>query len=135
MLYIKEIIKQFTCQKLKKEINISVNSATYNQVYEHFLSHNSSRKAEHNSREITKLYFLLMLFISTAYYKSKNEDTGEDTNVLKREINLLNKDISYDGLSDTKFKSLKKALDNNDMDNAQIIIDELIEDTQKNIED
>lgn len=34
-----------------------------------------------------------------------------------------------------QFKSLKKALYNNDMDNAQIIIDELIEDTQKNIED
>lgn len=110
MIYIEDIIKQFTCKKLKKEINLSVNSATYNQVYEHFLSKDSSRQASHNSRELTKLYFLIMLFIATAYYKSKNDDTGEDTYVLKREINLSDKDISYDGLSDTKFKKLKKAL-------------------------
>lgn len=99
MIYIEDIIKQFTCQKLKKEINLSVNSATYNQVYEHFLSHNSSRKAEHNSREITKLYFLLMLLIGSS---------------LSGELNLLDTDISYDGLSDTKFKSLKKALSSED---------------------
>lgn len=110
MIYIEDIIKQFTCQKLKKEINLSVNSATYNQVYEHFLSKDSSRQASHNSREIAKLYFLLMLFIGTAYHKIKKDDTGEEMIILKREINLLDKDISYDGLSDTKFKKLKKAL-------------------------
>ena len=99
MIYIEDIIKQYKCQKLKKELNISVNSAAYNQVYEHFLSHNSSRQASHNSREITKLYFLLMLLIGSS---------------LSGELNLLDTDISYDGLSDTKFKSLKKALSSED---------------------
>ena len=95
MIYIEDIIKQYKCQKLKKELNISVNSATYNQVYEHFLSHNSSRKAEHNSREIAKLYFLLMLLIGSS---------------LSGELNLLDKDISYDGLSYRTFTKLKKSL-------------------------
>lgn len=120
MEYISDILKKYTCilnfksLSKKKELTISVNSAAYNQVYEYFLSKDNSREAKHNSREIAKLYFLLMLFISTAYHKIKNEDTGEETNVLKREINLLNKDISYDGLSDTKFKSLKKVLSSED---------------------
>ena len=95
MIYIKDIIKQYKCQKLKKEINLSVNSATYNQVYEHFLSHNSSRQASHNSREITKLYFLLMLLVGSS---------------LSGELNLLDKDISYDGLSYRTFTKLKKSL-------------------------
>lgn len=120
MEYLYRILQNDTCisnyksLSKKKELNISVNSAAYNQVYEYFLSKDNSREAKHNSREIAKLYFLLMLFISTAYYKSKNEDTGEETNVLKREINILDKDISYDGLSDTKFKSLKKILSSED---------------------
>ena len=120
MEYLYRILQNDTCisnyksLSKKKELTISVNSAAYNQVYEYFLSKDNSREAKHNSREIAKLYFLLMLFISTAYYKSKNEDTGEETNVLKREINLLDKDISYDGLSDTKFKSLKKVLSSED---------------------
>ena len=95
MIFIKEIIKQYKCQKLKKEINLSVNSATYNQVYEHFLSHNSSRQASHNSREITKLYFLLMLLVGSS---------------LSGELNLLDKDISYDGLSYRTFTKIKKSL-------------------------
>ena len=110
MIYIEDIIKQFTCQKLKKEINLSVNSATYNQVYEHFLSKDSSRQASHNSREIAKLYFLLMLFIGTAYHKIKKDDTGEEMLVLKREINISDNDISYDGLSHGKLLKLKKSL-------------------------
>ena len=120
MEYLYRILQKDTCisnyksLSKKKELNISVNSASYNQVYEYFLSKDNSREAKHNSREIAKLYFLLMLFISTAYHKVKNEDTGEETNVLKREINLLDKDISYDGLSDTKFKSLKKVLSSED---------------------
>ena len=120
MEYIYDILQKYTCisnyksLSKKKELTISVNSASYNQVYEYFLSKDNSREAKHNSREIAKLYFLLMLFISTAYHKVKNEDTGEETNVLKREINLLDKDISYDGLSDTKFKSLKKVLSSED---------------------
>ena len=95
MIFIKDIIKQYKCQKLKKEINLSVNSATYNQVYEHFLSHNSSRQASHNSRETTKLYFLLMLLVGSS---------------LSGELNLLDKDISYDGLSYRTFTKLKKSL-------------------------
>lgn len=110
MIYIEDIIKQFTCKKLKKEINLSVNSSTYNQVYEHFLYKDNSRESAHNSREITKLYFLLMLFISTAYHKIKKEDTGEEMLVLKREINISDNDISYDGLSHGKLLKLKKAL-------------------------
>lgn len=118
MIFILDILQKDTCIKnfkslsKKKELTISVNSASYNQVYEHFLSKDNSRKAAHNSREITKLYFLLMLFISTAYYKSKGRN-GEETNVLKREINLLDKDISYDGLSNRTFHSLKKSLSDN----------------------
>ena len=95
MIFIKDIIKQYKCQKLKKEINLSINSATYNQVYEHFLSHNSSRQASHNSREITKLYFLLMLLVGSS---------------LSGELNLLDKDISYDGLSYRTFTKIKKSL-------------------------
>ncbi len=110
MIYIEDIIKQYKCQKLKKEINLSVNSATYNQVYEHFLSKDNSREAKHNSREIAKLYFLIMLFIGTAYHKIKNEDTGEETIIHKREINISDNDISYDGLSHGKLLKLKKAL-------------------------
>ena len=34
-----------------------------------------------------------------------------------------------------QFKSLQKALDNNEIDKAKVIISELIEDTEKNIED
>ena len=120
MEYISDILQKCTCIKnfkslsKKKELTISVNSAAYNQVYEYFLSKDKSREAAHNSREITKLYFLLMLFISTAYHKIKNEDTGEETNVLKGEINLLDKDISYDGLSYRTFIKLKKVLSSED---------------------
>ena len=120
MEYISNILTKDTCIKnykslsKKKELTISVNSAAYNQVYEHFLSKDNSRKAAHNSREISKLYFLLMLFISTAYHKVKNEDTGEETNVLKREINLSDNDISYDGLSHGTFIKLKKVLSSED---------------------
>lgn len=120
MEYISDILKKYTCisnyksLSKKKELNISVNSAAYNQVYEYFLSKDNSREAKHNSREIAKLYFLLMLFISTAYHKVKNEDTREETNVLKREINLLDKDISYDGLSYRTFIKLKKVLSSED---------------------
>ena len=120
MEYIYDILQKYTCisnyksLSKKKELTISVNSASYNQVYEYFLSKDNSREAKHNSREIAKLYFLLMLFISTAYYKTKNEDTGEETNVLKREINLLDKDISYDGLSYRTFIKLKKVLSSED---------------------
>ena len=119
MEYLYRILQNDTCisnyksLSKKKELTISVNSAAYNQVYEYFLSKDNSRKAAHNSREITKLYFLLMLFISTAYYKSKGRN-GEETNVLKREINLLDKDISYDGLSNRTFHSLKKVLSSED---------------------
>ena len=98
MNYISEILKLSKCQKLKKEINLSVNSAAYNQVYEYFLSIDNSRKSAHNSREITKLYFLLMLLIGSS-------GSGE--------INLLDKDISYDSLSSTKFRTLKKSLVDN----------------------
>lgn len=118
MEYLSRILQNDTCIKnfkslsKKKELNISVNSAAYNQVYEYFLSKDNSRKAAHNSRELTKLYFLLMLFISTAYYKSKGRN-GEETNVLKREINLSDNDINYDGLSSRTFKSLKKSLSDN----------------------
>ena len=98
MNYIFEILKLSKCQKLKKEINLSVNSASYNQVYEYFLSIDNSRQAQHNSREITRLYFLLMLLIGSS-------SSGE--------INLLDKDISYDSLSSTKLKSLKKSLIDN----------------------
>ena len=98
MNYISEILKLSKCQKLKKEINLSVNSASYNQVYEYFLSIDNSRKSAHNSREITRLYFLLMLLIGSS-------SSGE--------INLLDKDISYDSLSSTKFRTLKKSLVDN----------------------
>ena len=98
MNYIFEILKLSKCQKLKKEINLSVNSAAYNQVYEYFLSIDNSRQAQHNSREITRLYFLLMLLIGSS-------SSGE--------LNLLDKDISYDSLSSTKLKSLKKSLIDN----------------------
>ena len=98
MNYISEILKLSKCQKLKKEINLSVNSAAYNQVYEYFISIDNSRQAQHNSREITKLYFLLMLLIGSS-------SSGE--------LNLLDKDISYDSLSSTKLKSLKKSLVDN----------------------
>ena len=98
MNYIFEILKLSKCQKLKKEINLSVNSAAYNQVYDYFISIDNSRESKHNSREITKLYFLLMLLISSS-------SSGE--------INLLDKDISYDSLSSTKLKSLKKSLIDN----------------------
>ena len=98
MNYISEILKLSKCQKLKKEINLSVNSAAYNQVYEYFLSIDNSRKSAHNSREITKLYFLLMLLIGSS-------SSGD--------INLLDKDISYDSLSSTKFRTLKKSLVDN----------------------
>lgn len=119
MEYLSRILQKDTCisnyksLSKKKELTISVNSAAYNQVYEHFLSKDNSRKAAHNSREIAKLYFLLMLFISTAYHKVKNEDTGKETNVLKREINLLDIDINYDGLSHGTFIKLKKSLSDN----------------------
>ena len=98
MNYIFEILKLSKCQKLKKEINLSVNSAAYNQVYEYFISIDNSRQAQHNSREITRLYFLLMLLIGSS-------SSGD--------INLLDKDISYDSLSSTKLKSLKKSLIDN----------------------
>ena len=98
MNYIFEILKLSKCQKLKKEINLSVNSAAYNQVYEYFISIDNSRQAQHNSREITKLYFLLMLLIGSS-------SSGE--------INLSDKDISYDSLSSTKFRTLKKSLIDN----------------------
>ena len=98
MNYISEILKLSKCQKLKKEINLSVNSASYNQVYEYFLSIDNSRKSAHNSREITKLYFLLMLLICSS-------SSGE--------LNLLDKDISYDSLSNGKFIKLKKSLVDN----------------------
>ena len=98
MNYIFEILKLSKCQKLKKEINLSVNSAAYNQVYEYFISIDNSRQAQHNSREITKLYFLLMLLIGSS-------SSGD--------INLLDKDISYDSLSSTKFRTLKKSLIDN----------------------
>ena len=98
MNYIFEILKLSKCQKLKKEINLSVNSASYNQVYEYFLSIDNSRESKHNSREITKLYFLLMLLIGSS-------SSGD--------INLLDKDISYDSLSSTKFRTLKKSLIDN----------------------
>ena len=88
MNYISEILKLSKCQKLKKEINLSVNSAAYNQVYEYFLSIDNSRQAQHNSREITKLYFLLMLLIGSSYKKIKKDDTGEEIIVPAREINL-----------------------------------------------
>ena len=98
MNYIFEILKLSKCLSKKKELNISVNSASYNQVYEYFLSIDNSRKSAHNSREITKLYFLLMLLIGSS-------SSGE--------INLLDKDISYDSLSSRTFKSLKKSLVDN----------------------
>lgn len=98
MNYIFEILKLSKCLSKKKELNISVNSAAYNQVYEYFISIDNSREAKHNSREITRLYFLLMLLIGSS-------SSGE--------INLLDKDISYDSLSSTKLKSLKKSLIDN----------------------
>ena len=98
MNYISEILKLSKCLSKKKELNISVNSAAYNQVYEYFISIDNSRQAQHNSREITKLYFLLMLLICSS-------SSGE--------INLLNKDISYDSLSNGKFIKLKKSLIDN----------------------
>ena len=98
MNYIFEILKLSKCLSKKKEINLSVNSASYNQVYEYFLSIDNSRQAQHNSREITKLYFLLMLLIGSS-------SSGE--------INLLDKDISYDSLSNGKFIKLKKSLVDN----------------------
>lgn len=120
MEYIYDILQKYTCIKnfkslsKKRELTISVNSAAYNQVYEHFLSKDNSRKAAHNSREITKLYFLLMFFISTACHKIKKYDTGEEMLVLKREINLSDNDISYDGLSHGTFIKLKKSLSSED---------------------
>ena len=98
MNYISEILKLSKCLSKKKELNISVNSAAYNQVYEHFLSIDNSRKSAHNSREITKLYFLVMLLIGSS-------SSGD--------INLLDKDISYDSLSNGKFIKLKKSLVDN----------------------
>ena len=98
MNYIFEILKLSKCLSKKKEINLSVNSAAYNQVYEYFLSIDNSREAKHNSREITKLYFLLMLLICSS-------SSGE--------LNLLDKDISYDSLSNGKFIKLKKSLVDN----------------------
>ena len=98
MNYISEILKLSKCLSKKKELNISVNSAAYNQVYDYFLSIDSSREAKHNSREITKLYFLLMLLIGSS-------SSGE--------LNLLDKDISYDSLSNRTLKSLKKSLIDN----------------------
>ena len=120
MEYISDILKKYTCildyksLSKKRELNISVNSAAYNQVYEYFISKDNSRKAAHNSREITKLYFLLMFFISTACHKIKKYDTGEEMLVLKREINLSDNDISYDGLSHGTFIKLKKVLSSED---------------------
>ena len=98
MNYISEILKLSKCLSKKKELNISVNSAAYNQVYEYFLSIDNSRQAQHNSREITKLYFLLMILICSS-------SSGD--------INLLDKDISYDSLSNGKFIKLKKSLVDN----------------------
>ena len=98
MNYIFEILKLSKCLSKKKELNISVNSAAYNQVYEYFISIDNSRQAQHNSREITRLYFLLMLLIGSS-------SSGE--------INLLDKDISYDSLSNGKFIKLKKSLVDN----------------------
>ena len=98
MNYIFEILKLSKYLSKKKELNLSVNSAAYNQVYEYFLSIDNSREAKHNSREITKLYFLLMLLIGSS-------SSGE--------INLLDKDISYDSLSNGKFIKLKKSLVDN----------------------
>ena len=98
MNYISEILKLSKCLSKKKELNISVNSAAYNQVYEYFISIDNSRKSAHNSREITKLYFLLMLLIGSS-------SSGE--------LNLLDKDISYDSLSNGKFIKLKKSLVDN----------------------
>lgn len=118
MEYLYRILQNDTCisnyksLSKKRELTISVNSAAYNQVYEYFLSKDNSRKAAHNSRELTKLYFLLMLFIGTAYHKIKGRN-GEETNVLKREINLLDIDINYDGLSHGTFIKLKKSLSDN----------------------
>ena len=98
MNYISEILKLSKCLSKKKELNISVNTAAYNQVYDYFISIDNSRKSAHNSREITKLYFLLMLLIGSS-------SSGE--------INLLDKDISYDSLSNGKFIKLKKSLVDN----------------------
>ena len=98
MNYISEILKLSKCLSKKKELNISVNSAAYNKVYDYFLSIDNSRQAQHNSREITKLYFLLMILICSS-------SSGE--------LNLLDKDISYDKLSSTKFRTLKKSLIDN----------------------
>ena len=98
MNYISEILKLSKCLSKKKELNISVNSAAYNQVYDYFISIDSSREAKHNSREITKLYFLLMLLIGSS-------SSGE--------LNLLDKEISYDSLSNGKFIKLKKSLVDN----------------------
>ena len=98
MNYISEILKLSKCLSKKKELNISVNSAAYNQVYDYFISIDNSREAKHNSREITKLYFLLMLLIGSS-------SSGD--------INLLDKDISYDSLSNGKFIKLKKSLIDN----------------------
>ena len=113
MNYIFEILKLSKCLSKKKELNISVNSAAYNQVYDYFISIDNSREAKHNSREITKLYFLLMLLIGSSYKKIKKDDTGEEIIVPAREINLLDKDISYDSLSNYKFRTLKKSLIDN----------------------
>ena len=113
MNYIFEILKLSKCLSKKKELNISVNSAAYDQVYEYFLSIDNSREAKHNSREITKLYFLLMLLIGSSYKKIKKDDTGEEIIVPAREINLLDKDISYDSLSNYKFRTFKKSLIDN----------------------
>jgi hypothetical protein len=41
----------------------------------------------------------------------------------------------YLRISLRQLKQLKKALDNNEIEDAKRLIDELIEDTQKNIED
>lgn len=98
MNYISEILKLSKCLSKKKELNISVNLAAYNQVYEYFLSIDNSRKSAHNSREITKLYFLLMFLIGST-------SSGE--------INLLDKDMIYDSLSNGKFIKLKKSLVDN----------------------
>lgn len=50
---------------------------------------------------------------------------GEDMAVFKGYLRSLMRQL----------KQLKKAIDNNDIDEAKKLIDELIEDTQNNIED
>ena len=66
-----------------------------------------------------------LYYIVTQNYRKKVLKVGEDMAVFKGYLRSLMRQL----------KLLKKTLDNNNINEAKKLIDELIEDTQNNIED